>query len=70
MKGYNMSDDIYQRAEDLVREQSLKTANRLHKEAQDEGNPVKYEQAAFYYEAVGNDYQATVCRMAADVLRR
>ena len=65
-----MNDDIYQRAEDLVREQSLKTANRLHKEAQDEGNPAKYEQAAFYYEAVGNDYQANVCRMAADVLRR
>jgi len=65
-----MNTDIYKRAEDLVREQSLKTANRLHKEAQDEGNPVKYEQAAFYYDAIGNDYQANACRMAADVLRR
>ena len=65
-----MNYDIYKRAEDLVREQSLKTADRLHREAQDEGDPVKYEQAAFYYEAVGNEYQANVCRMAADILRR
>ena len=65
-----MSNDIYKRAEDLVREQSLKTAKRLQAEAKKEYDPVKFEQAAFYYEAIGDEDMANKCRMSADELRR
>ena len=65
-----MATQYDERATELIMKQASKTAFRLHHEAQDTGDPNKYEQAAMYYEIAGEWDKADACHMAADTLRR
>ena len=52
-----------------VKKQAFKTAFRFHQEARDEGDFVKYERAAYYYELAGEWAKAEHCQAVARTLK-
>lgn len=64
-----MSTVSDEKAIELVRRNLLDRAKKLRAEAGDEGSPEKYDEAAEIYQELGREYDAAVCRGAAEILR-